>query len=334
MLPLKTVPPMPNSTGSIFDELFSSRYKSFIPEFDSFMSSLEKSFPLGMRLNTSLCKLDRFIKRFELNSDQYHLPISNLNYIEVDPEAKNWGGALEHHLGFYYIQALSSLLPVYALGLEEGVDNCVLDMCAAPGGKTTHMAQEMGQQGVLIANEPHLGRRRILKASLNRLGVKNTLVCGLNGQDLDYPKESFSKILLDGPCSSEGTLRASSIRPSKKKDKSYLQYNESFRTGLHKIQSELLEKAYELLKPGGTLIYSTCTYDPYENEAQVSTLVRAHSDMTIVPLGIDSKWDPFLCDGIEQYNEDSYVQNINLTKRIYPHKLNSIGFYVSKLIKR
>ncbi len=325
---------MNNNTDSIFHELFSTRYKNLIPNFDSFMASLEKSFPLGVRLNSSLCTMDRFINRFELSSDQFHLPVADLDYIEVDPEINNWGGALEHHLGFYYIQALSSLLPVLALELKEDEDNRVLDMCAAPGGKTTHMAQEMNQKGVLVANEPHLARRRILKASLNRLGVKNTMVCGLNGQDLDYPKESFSKILLDGPCSSEGTLRADTIRPSKKKDKSYLQYNESFRTGLHKIQSQLLEKAYELLKPGGTLIYSTCTYDPYENEAQVSKLIRAHADMSIVPLGIDSKWESFLCDGVTQYNEDSYVENIGLTKRIYPHKLNSIGFYVSKLIKR
>jgi len=325
---------MNKTKDSIFHELFDTRYKKMIPDFDSFMSSLEKPFPLGMRLNNSLCKIDRFINRFQLRSDQYHLPIAGLDYIEVDPEMNNWGGALEHHLGFYYIQALSSLLPVLALGLKEDEDNRVLDMCAAPGGKTTHIAQEMNQQGVLVANEPHLGRRRILKASLNRLGVRNTLVCGLNGQDLEYPRESFSKILLDGPCSSEGTLRVGSIRPSKKKERSYLQYNESFRTGLHKIQSQLLEKAYELLKPGGTLIYSTCTYDPYENEAQVSRLIAAHADMSIAPLGIDSKWDSFLCDGVEQYNEDSYVENISLTKRIYPHKLNSIGFYVSKLIKR
>ncbi len=325
---------MNKNADSIFDDLFSSRYENLIPDFDSFMTSLEKKFPLGMRLNSSLCNRDRFLNRFDLSTDQYHLPIADLDYIEVAEQTNNWGGALEHHLGFYYIQALSSLLPVLALDLKGDTDSRVLDMCAAPGGKTTHMAQEMGQQGVLVANEPHLGRRRILKASLNRLGVKNTLVCGYNGQDLGYPKESFSKILLDGPCSSEGTLRAGSIRPSKKKDRSYLQYNESFRTGLHKIQSQLLEKAYELLKPGGTLVYSTCTYDPYENEAQVSKLIHAHSDMTIVPLGVDSRWDPYLCDGVDQYNEDSYVENIDLTKRIYPHKLNSIGFYVSKLIKR
>ncbi len=318
--------------SSIFHELFFERYHSIIPEFDLFLSALENSLPIGLRLNSKYCDLDTFKKRFSLNNDEYQCPISNLPYLEVSHEKSYWGGALEHHLGFYYIQALSSLLPV--LALDPHSSDRVIDMCAAPGGKTTHIAELMKQSGLLVANEPHLGRRRILKASMARMAVSNTLVSDCNGQDLNFPKESFNKILLDGPCSSEGTLRAPNIRPSKKKDKSYLTYNKGFRDELHRIQAELLDKAYDLLSPGGTLVYSTCTYDPKENEEQVDRILKKYSDLSLVPLGVSSHWDSFLSDGLTSYNGRTYSPQLTLTKRIYPHRLNSIGFYVSKLVKR
>lgn len=318
--------------NSIFAELFSKRYSSFIPEFDDFMDSLERPLPIGLRLNPKQCTLKSFIKRFNLGDDEYLCPISNLPFLEVKNEKSYWGGALEHHLGFYYMQALSSLLPVLALMPNE--QDKVIDMCAAPGGKTTHLSELMNNSGILVANEPHLGRRRILKASLSRMGVGNTLVSSAHGQNLAFADKSFSKILLDGPCSSEGTLRSTSIRPSKKKDRSYLTYNKGFRSELHLIQAELLDKAYHMLTPGGSLVYSTCTYDPDENEAQVERILSKYDDMKLVPLGVDPVWDEFLSDGLTSYGDQHFRSEIKLTKRIYPHRLNSIGFYVSKFIKR
>ncbi len=319
-------------SNSIFFELFSERYKSFIPDFDQFLDSLELELPIGLRLNSQLCELESFLLRFQLRPDQFHLPIEGLPYLEVQNEKSYWGGALEHHLGFYYIQALSSLLP--SLALAPCSEDRILDMCAAPGGKTTHLAELMNQEGLIIANEPHLGRRRILKASMARMSVSNTIVCGEEGQNLDFPAQSFSKILLDGPCSSEGTLRVPHIRPGKKRDRSYLTYNKGFREELHQVQRELLDQAYVLLRPGGTLVYSTCTYDPLENEAQVNRLLHKFEDLELVSLGVDSAWNQFLCDGITSYAGHAYKPELSLTKRVYPHRLNSIGFYVSKFVKR
>lgn len=316
---------------SIFTELFQARYCDLIPHFDEFIESLILPRPQGLRLNPRLCSIPSFVSRFNLSHADYHTPIEGLNYIEVAKDKSFWGGSLEHHLGFYYIQALSSLLPV--LALNPNSKDRVLDMCAAPGGKTTHLAELMDRCGVLVANEPHLGRRRILKASLSRLGVPNTLVTTLEGQKLPFAQESFSKILLDGPCSSEGTLRADSIKPSRKSDRAHLTYNKAFRSELHQVQAQLLEHAYRLLSPGGTLVYSTCTYDPMENEAQVQKILDNHSDMNVVSLDIDSQWDSFLVDGTTQYNQHYFDKSLAHSKRIYPHHLNSIGFYVSKLIK-
>ncbi|MAF78481.1 MAG: hypothetical protein CME60_09980 [Halobacteriovoraceae bacterium] len=318
----------------IFHNLFTERYRDLIPDFDQFLVSLNKPQPIGLRLNTRFNDKDEFIKRFKLSSSEIRIPISEINYLEV-PSENNWGGALEHHLGHYYIQALSSLIPVLSLNLGSENDR-VLDMCAAPGGKTTHLAELMNDKGVLVANEPSLGRRRILKASLSRMGVSNCLVTMKEGQNLDFPKESFTHILLDGPCSSEGTLRATTLRPNKKKDKNYLNYNKEFRKGLHHIQSELLEKAYSLLRPGGELVYSTCTYDPYENEKQVDLLLKKHSDLSLVELNLSSPspWDSFLCDGVTEYRGEHYSSELTKTKRVYPHQLNSIGFYVSKFVKK
>ncbi len=316
--------------NSLFYELFGERYREIIPDFEDFFLALEKPFPIGLRLNQLKTSIEEMDNRFKLQNN-FNTPIKGLQYMEVSEDI-NWGGALEHHLGFYYIQALSSLLPVLALNLT--VNSKVLDMCAAPGGKTTHISEVLKRSGVVVANEPHLGRRRILKASLNRLGSTNVLVCGENGQDLKFPAKSFDYILLDGPCSSEGTLRTCNIKPSKKRDRSYLSYNKPFREELHLIQTELLNKAHQLLKPGGILVYSTCTYDPLENENQVTEFLRRFDDIDLVDLGIDSNWNRYLSDGISQYQNLVFDKNISLTKRIYPHKLNSIGFYVSKFIKR
>jgi tRNA (cytosine49-C5)-methyltransferase len=320
------------SDTSPFSSLFNDRYQEIIPHYSDFLNSLNRPFPIGLRLNSQFTNISDFVKRFSLEKADYHHRISNLSYIELASSALNWGGNIEHHLGHYYIQALSSLLPVLALEVKSS--DRVLDMCAAPGGKTVFLSELMQGQGVLVANEPHLGRRRILKASIARMGASNTLVTDKLGEDLDFPDGTFNKILLDGPCSSEGTLRVENIKPTKKRERSYLNYNHSFRKELHDTQAVLLEKAYHLLAPGGVLVYSTCTYDPLENEAQVSQVLSKYQDLEIRPLDISSEWDTYLNPGISQYQGLNFSENIHLTKRIYPHFLNSIGFYVCKFFKR
>lgn len=136
-----------------------------------------------------------------------------------------------------------------------------------------------------------------------------------------------------GPCSSEGTLRISGLKKANKKELNYLSYNEKFRKGLHQVQASLLEKAHDLLAEGGELVYSTCTYDPHENEKQVTDFLNKYPDLKLVDLDISLQWESVLEKGIQSYQNEEFHCDIIKTRRIYPHRLNSIGFYVAKFIK-
>ena len=247
------------------------------------------------------------------------IPFSSLPIVMVKGERKFWGGRLEHHIGMYFMQALSSLIPVEALELKAS--DRVLDMCAAPGGKTTHIASKLGPAGVLYANEPNIGRGRVLKANIDKLSLANVVVLQEWGEKLSFENDSFDKILLDGPCSSEGTLR------EKMKKSNFTNYNESFRVGLQRAQRSLLKRAFDLLKPGGSLVYSTCTYDPDENEKQVATLLNENENAHLISLPASLEELPFI-SGIDVGERD-----LSVTKRVYPHYIDSIGFYVAKLTK-
>ncbi|MCF8058308.1 MAG: RsmB/NOP family class I SAM-dependent RNA methyltransferase [Bacteriovoracaceae bacterium] len=310
--------------------LFSERYRELIPNFSEFLSSLEKPFPIGLRENPLSCLPYGLEEKLKKMNCDYNRPILELDYFEVPGPRKNWGGDIDHHLGLYFMQALSSLMAPLALALRPG--SMVLDMCAAPGGKTTHLCGIMENKGTLVATEPDLNRRRILKGNLTRLASFNTAIYPFKGQDLPFNNESFDCILLDGPCSSEGTFRTDVINGSKRRKNNYLEYNRYFRESLHKEQIELIEKSYKLLKKGGTLVYSTCTYDPQENEEVVMHALQKFSDLSLVPIELGFHLD--VCPGVTQYNGQSYCEEMALTARLYPHFINSIGFYVAKFIKR
>lgn len=309
--------------------LFKERYSDIIPQFNDFLESLEKPFPIGLREN-SLHALPYQLKdKLRIKGVAYEEFIEDWSFYSFQGQRKTWGGDLDHHLGLYFMQAFSSLLPVKALGIKEGEK--VLDLCAAPGGKTTHLACEMKNQGLLVACEPDLQRRRVLKANLNRMGVMNTTILEGKGQDVPLREESFDAILLDGPCSSEGTFRSDVILGSKRRKTNYLEYNEKFRADLHQEQRALFDKAYGLLKKGGRLVYSTCTYDPDENEGLVTYALQKFKDLQVVDLGLPKSLP--LCPGLITFKGKEFYKDCNLTARVYPHFIDSIGFYVSKFIK-
>ena len=303
-------------------KLFQNRYQAVIPDYNQFYKKLSDEFPIYLRPNLKEISTDNLLEFI-----QKHYPdiIVNIVYegidlIKVSGSKKFWGGLLEHHTGLYFIQALSSLLPVVALDLKG--DESVLDMCAAPGGKTTHLSSLL-PNGLVFANEPNLNRARVLKANIDRLNCTNVMVTNFWGQDLPVKKESFDKVLLDGPCSSEGTLRANP------KKSAYLKYNESFRESLQATQKLLMKRSVEVLKSGGTLIYSTCTYDPKENEDLVLWALNQFPQLKLVPL--PSK---LLTLPLKSYVRDHDLFDMSFTKRVYPHYIDSIGFYVAKFIKR
>jgi len=182
---------------------------------------------------------------------------------------------IAHQLGHYYIQTASSMLAPQLL--DGGVK--VLDMCAAPGGKSTHLAQLMGNEGLLVSNDDNISRLRALVYNLQRCGVTNASVTRIDG--FKFPKlgETFDRILLDAPCSSVGTLNKSG-EIMKKWDLSWVKQ-------LAKVQKKLAESAFDCLSPGGRMVYSTCTTTKEENELVIEHLLDSRADASIVKCRLD-----------------------------------------------
>jgi NOL1/NOP2/sun family putative RNA methylase len=231
------------------------------------------------------------------------------------------GRSLEHLLGYYYIQELSSMLPVIAMNPKEG--ELYLDLCAAPGSKTTQAAAKMNNRGTIIANEVSMGRMRILASNLERCGVTNTIITRKEGRALSKNLEKtnlkFDKILVDAPCSGEGTIRSS--------PKTYLMWNPKTIQSLSHLQKQLFRKSFEKLKVGGEMVYSTCTHAPEENEEVVSSILEElEGQIEIIKFKLPIKTRP----GITQWKNKTYNEKVKLSKRIYPQDNNTEGFFVSK----
>ncbi len=231
------------------------------------------------------------------------------------------GRTMEHLLGYYYVQELSSMLPIIALTPNE--EDEVLDLCAAPGSKTTQAAAKMNNKGNIIANEISLERMRILASNLERCGVTNTVITRKEGRalclNLETEKIKFDKIYVDAPCSGEGTLRST--------PKTYLMWNIKTIKYLSKLQKQLFRQAFNQLKIGGEMIYSTCTHAPEENEEIVDAMLKEFENKIEIikpELPINTR------EGMTEWEGKKYDERVKLAQRIYPQDNNTEGFFVSK----
>merc|ERR1739844_138932 len=231
------------------------------------------------------------------------------------------GDTPEYLAGHYILQGASSLLPVMALAPQEG--ERVLDMAAAPGGKTTHIAALLKNTGMVLANDANQARCKAVVGNLHRLGVTNTVVCSHDGRKLPKVMTGFDRVLLDAPCSGTGVI---SKDPSAKTSKD----SSDIHLCSH-LQKELVLAAIDCLdaksKTGGYLVYSTCSILPEENEAVVDYVLRKRH-CKLVPTGLD-----FGVEGFTRYREQRYHPTMNLCKRYYPHTHNMDGFFVAKIKK-
>merc|ERR1719322_1304305 len=231
------------------------------------------------------------------------------------------GATPEYLAGHYILQGASSLLSVMALAPQEG--ERILDMAAAPGGKTTHIAALLKNTGMILANDANQARCKAVVGNLHRLGVTNTVVCSHDGRKLPKVMTGFDRVLLDAPCSGTGVI---SKDPSAKTSKDH--------SDIHlcsHLQKELVLAAIDCLDhksaTGGYLVYSTCSILPEENEAVVDYVLRKRH-CKLVPTGLD-----FGVEGYTRYREQRYHPTLNLCKRYYPHTHNMDGFFVAKIKK-
>ncbi len=192
-------------------------------------------------------------------------------YLPLDSQA---GSAVLHEAGAYYLQEPSAMAPASLLRPLPG--ERVLDLCAAPGGKSTQLAAFMAGGGVLVCNEPVMSRAQVLSRNLERMGVANAAaVCALPEDLCKRWPEYFDKVLVDAPCSGEGMFR--------RHPETRLEWNAASPAGCAQRQSQILRCAAQMLRPGGLLAYSTCTFNAVENEQVVEGFLREHPEFSLAP---------------------------------------------------
>ncbi|XP_033317885.1 probable 28S rRNA (cytosine(4447)-C(5))-methyltransferase isoform X3 [Bombus bifarius] len=231
------------------------------------------------------------------------------------------GATPEYLAGHYILQGASSFLPVMALDPKE--NERVLDMCAAPGGKSSHIAALMKNTGVLFSNDANEERIKAVVGNFHRLGITNSIVCTYDGRKLPTVIKSFDRVLLDAPCTGTGVV---SKDPSVKTNKDEVDIQRCCT-----LQKELLLAAIDCAnarsESGGIIVYSTCSILPEENEWVIDFALKKR-DVKLIPTGLE-----FGAEGFTSYRQYRFHPSLKLTKRFYPHVHNMDGFFVAKLKK-
>lgn len=234
------------------------------------------------------------------------------------PERRDVGNLLEHHLGKIYVQEAASMIP--PLVLNPKPSEIVLDMCAAPGSKTTQMAAMMKNKGLIVANDYKGDRMQSLGINIQRSGITNTLITQMSGKR--FYQFAFDKILVDAPCSGTGTIRKSL--------KTILIWNPGMVKKISYQQKELILRAFENLKEGGEMVYSTCSLEPEENEGVVDFLLQKFENAEIVPIKLPGlKSSPTVLE----FEGKKYDERIKGALRIWPQDNDTEGFFVAKIKK-
>ena len=307
--------------------LFIERMKKLLgKEFPEYLEILKKPVLNSIRCNTLKISPEELLKRLRSKNWSVNQPFEEnpeIMIIENDLAPGEIGRSMEHLLGYYYVQEIASMLPVLALKPEPG--ELVLDIASAPGSKTTQIAAAMKNKGTIIANDVSLKRIKILASNMERCGATNAIITKKEGIALCKRLKDagflFDRILVDAPCSGEGTLRSSPI--------TYQMWNPNTIKVLSRLQKGLLASALEILKPEGEIVYSTCTHAPEENEEVVDFVLKEFDNVKIETIKLPVKCRP----GLTGWDGDDYNKEIQKSCRIYPQDNDTEGFFIAKLKK-
>ena len=296
-----------------YDEWLVSRFLEYVPKVREFLSKMETTPTQYIRVNT--LKISRADLMSRLLSKGFELKSTVMpEVLAVEKAPLPTGATSEYLLGHYYIQDLSSCMAVDALDIAPG--QVVLDVAAAPGGKTTFMAQKMDNRGAIIALEPNARRARSMSFNLARCGVYNTCIFKTDGLYAGKFEMKFDRVLLDAPCSCEGVIAKDPTRKSSHtpEDVDYCS----------KIQERLIEAAASCVKPGGIMVYSTCSFAPEENEMVVDRLLRKFGNITLEPVAYGSS-------GLAKFGDLKFDGQLKYAHRLYPHLHDTTGFFIARL---
>jgi len=303
-------------------------------EYEEFVNALKGQRQYGLRVNRLKINVEEFekISPFQLEP----IPWTPDGFYISGEDAP--GRHPFYHAGLYYIQEPSAMLPGRTLGALPGEK--VLDLCAAPGGKTVQIACDMEGKGLLVSNDINADRVKALVKNIELCGVRNAIVLNESPENLIRNFEGyFDRVIIDAPCSGEGMFR---------KDEAAVRSWESFKCErCTRLQAPILHSADRLLKPGGTLVYSTCTFSPEENEQMIAEFMSLHEGYELEDIpkigGIEGGRPQWALRGADAANEASnnatgcgLIDRKELEKaaRLWPHRVRGEGHFVAKLIKK
>ncbi|MDZ7778834.1 MAG: RsmB/NOP family class I SAM-dependent RNA methyltransferase [Gemmatimonadota bacterium] len=291
------------------------RYRAIIPDWKAFTDAASREEPTVFRVRAGRVDESGLVERLRAQGFRTR-PLDGMpGFHQVEREPYPLSRTFEHWNGLLYLQQASTGVAARALGPRPG--ERVLDLCSAPGGKTAHLADLMEDSGCLVASEISESRIRGLLGNLYRLGHTNVLTVAADGRA--FPTGArFDRVLVDAPCSGEGTLRRRAGKAGRQ-SRSFLGYVTS-------AQQQLLERAVELTKPGGDVLYVTCTFAPEENEAIVSRAL-AELPVELVPLELPVPHAP----GLTAWDGARFDPRLEGAARIYPQHLDSGGLFLAKL---
>ena len=292
-------------------------------EFEAFMASYDAPRFYGIRVNTLKIAVGQFkaISPFSLRPIPW---ASEGFYVEEDARP---GKHPYYHAGLYYIQEPSAMAPVELLEIEAG--DRVLDLCAAPGGKSTQIAAKLAGTGILVTNDNNTDRTKALAKNMELYGVRNAVVLNALPEEIARTFEhAFDKILIDAPCSGEGMFR--------KDEDMAKQWERHSVENCVLMQRDILLTAASLLAPGGRIVYSTCTFSPEENEAMIAEFLERHPEFHIVPVLSGSgfaagqgEWIRPLTDAAGKAFAEETIQAVNGTGRLWPHLVEGEGHFLA-----
>ena len=285
-------------------------------EYGDFEKAMTEPAVRGLRVNLIKSSPKALLERKTLTLSE--IPYCDNAFYES--ECEKIGATPEHHAGEIYVQDPGAMAPLSALEIKKGWK--VLDLCAAPGGKSSQAAERIGEEGFILSNEYVPKRAKILVGNFERLGVKNAMVTSLDTAEFKkYFDSHFDLVILDAPCSGEGMFRKNAEAVSEWSEENVRLSSER--------QREILENAAPLLKNGGYLVYSTCTFSLEENEMQIDAFLSRHPEFTLEKCRdelVSLSSDGIIFDGAKH-------ENLNLTRRFYPHKSRGEGQFLALLRK-
>lgn len=293
------------------------RYDALVDDAVAFRAACDRPLPTVVRINPLKATRRQVTAALDEAGIEW-TPIDwheDLLEIETDAPGVTW----PYFLGWMHSQEEVSALPVEILAPSAG--SFVWDACAAPGSKTSQLTTVMQDEGLIVANDDSLGRLSALRSNAERLGITNIAVTHQDARNYSlsaFDFEAFDHALVDAPCSGEGTVR--------KNPGALADWSESFLHDIQQVQIGILRRAIQATRPGGTVVYSTCTFAPEENEAVLDRVLRME-DCQIVPFDcpLDSS------SGIREWQGESFDESVQAARRIWPHQNDTGGFFCAQL---